>query len=361
MGAGLLLRAAAAVGTDPGCVCTLAVAGCAAGYAAVRSVAEERKVDAEGRPAGAEESVEIDGRGAVDAPVAASLFLLLLYYTGALGATEVLAVMGGAAGAAGAAFATGSMWAAAAVGATWLVTGHWALNDAMGVCLVVLAASHMRLPDLRTAALLLSLLLVYDVLWVYVSPWFMPGGDSVMVAVATQTATSPLVQAAWAAGVAEATLPRFIARDLAPPAKLIVPHPGGQAGDAIFLGLGDVTVPALVLSLALAWDGRRGSDATLWQTARRGPLFRASLVAYVLSLLLTFAVGVAFDAAQPALFFIVPAMLASLAAVAARAGVLGALWRGPRPRVPGAADKRGEGDRAPLLHEGGLSSVVVTS
>jgi len=231
----------------------------------------------------------------------------------------------------------------------------------MGVCLVAMAASHLRLPDLRTAALLLSLLLVYDVLWVYASPWFMPGGDSVMVAVATQTAPSPLVQAARAVGLAEGALPRFLARDLAPPAKLIVPDPLGRPGDAVFLGLGDVAVPALLLSLALAWDAR-GGRAGPWQAARRGWLFRSSLAAYVLALLLTLAVGVSFDAPQPALFFIVPAMLLALAAAAARAGVLGGLWRGPRPRaLDAASDKRGGGDagRGGGESDPFLASVVV--
>ena len=344
MGAlGAVARAALAVGTDPACACTLAVAGCAAGYGAVRSVAEERRGDGDGRAStSGSGSLELDRRGAVAVPVGASAFLLAMYYLGAVGATEVLAVAGGAAGVVGVAFATGSAGLAAVVGAAWLVTGHWALNDAMGVCLVAMAASHLRLPDLRTAALLLSLLLVYDVFWVYASPWFMPGGDVVMVAVATQTATSPLVQAAQAVGLAEGALPRFLARDIAPPAKLIIPDPLGRPGDAVFLGLGDVAVPALLLSLALAWDAR--GRAGPWQAARRGLLFRSSLAAYVFALLLTLAVGVSFDAPQPALFFIVPAMLTALAAAAARAGVLGGLWRGPRPRALDAASEKRGGD-----------------
>ena len=337
-----LMGALIAVCTDPGCALTLGVAVCAAGYSGVRSVAEERKVDAAGRRVeSAVESVEIDGRGAVIVPLASSLFLLFLYYLGALGATEVLAVLGGGAGAVAVAFTFGSRLVAALVATAWVITGHWALNNILGVGLVCLSASHLRLPDLKTASLVLVLLVVYDVLWVYVSPWFMPGGDSVMVAVATQTATSPVVQAARAVGVST-YLPRFVAQNLSPPAKLILPALGsGREGDFIFLGLGDVVVPALLLSLALAWDARRSPvGGSAWTAAKAGPLFRASLAAYGLSILFTFAVGVAYNAAQPALFFIVPAMLAALTVSASRAGVLRALWHGPRPQAPDFQDDK---------------------
>ena len=78
------------------------------------------------------------------------------------------------------------------------------------------------------------------------------------------------------------------------------------------LGLGDVVVPGLFLALLLRFDV---------QQKRRGkPFFRSTLLAYSLGLALTLYVMFTFDAAQPALLYLVPACLGMAAFVG--------LWRG---------------------------------
>ena len=51
----------------------------------------------------------------------------------------------------------------------WVLTGHWALMDFMGMGLCVAFIAFVRLPSLKVSTLLLSGLLLYDVFWVFFS------------------------------------------------------------------------------------------------------------------------------------------------------------------------------------------------
>merc|ERR1719153_374924 len=56
-----------------------------------------------------------------------------------------------------------------AVVCVWVLTGHWALMDFMGMGLCVAFIAFVRLPSLKVSTLLLSGLLLYDVIWVFFS------------------------------------------------------------------------------------------------------------------------------------------------------------------------------------------------
>ena len=71
----------------------------------------------------------------------------------------------------------------------WIFTGHWALNNIIGIGVCIALISVMRLPSLKIAAVALVGLLLYDVYWVFLSPAHF--SESVMVAVAKQEATNP--------------------------------------------------------------------------------------------------------------------------------------------------------------------------
>ena len=51
----------------------------------------------------------------------------------------------------------------------WILTGHWALMDFMGMGLCVAFIAFVRLPSLKVSTLLLTGLLLYDVFWVFFS------------------------------------------------------------------------------------------------------------------------------------------------------------------------------------------------
>jgi signal peptide peptidase-like protein 2B len=71
---------------------------------------------------------------------------------------------------------------AASVVAAWLITSHWVFVDMLAFCLACETVKTLRVPDLRIASLLLSIFFVYDVFWVFISPFIF--SQSVMVAVA---------------------------------------------------------------------------------------------------------------------------------------------------------------------------------
>lgn len=130
----------------------------------------------------------------------------------------------------------------------WLMTGHWALNNLLGVAQCVLFVSlvrvHAAVTSLKVCTLLLAGLFVYDVFWVFASAHLF--GTNVMVAVATQDATNPVASAAAALHLPVAPVAR-----LALPVKLVFPT--GDGG-GLMLGLGDIFVPGLLLGLVLAFD-----------------------------------------------------------------------------------------------------------
>eukprot|EP00177_Eucheuma_denticulatum_P002422 GFKZ01004342.1.p1 GENE.GFKZ01004342.1~~GFKZ01004342.1.p1 ORF type:complete len:457 (-),score=34.00 GFKZ01004342.1:176-1546(-) len=155
---------------------------------------------------------------------------------------------------------------------------------AIGICSRVL--SLVRPTSFPVAAALLSGLLCYDIFWVF--------GSEVMVSVATQIDS---------------------------PGKLL--YPRDVIGDGMkypyaILGLGDVCVPGIFVSLAQAMDRGLGG-------VRDGeePYFLAAIVAYTLGLGTCFGVNFVTGAAQPALLYLVPALILSAVAVGSVRGELG--------------------------------------
>nr|ACL53754.1 unknown [Zea mays] len=124
----------------------------------------------------------------------------------------------------------------------WLVSGHWMLNNLLGISICIAFVSHVRLPNIKICALLLACLFVYDIFWVFFSERFF--GANVMVSVATQKASNPVHTVAN-----KLSLPglQLITKKLELPVKLVFPRnllggivPGSNPGDYMMLGLGDM-------------------------------------------------------------------------------------------------------------------------
>ncbi|KAK8947238.1 Signal peptide peptidase-like 1 [Platanthera zijinensis] len=77
---------------------------------------------------------------------------------------------------------------------SWLVSVHWLLNNLLGICICIACVSHVRLPNIKICSLLLVCLFVYDIFWVFFSKRFF--GANVMVSVATQKASNPVLRVA---------------------------------------------------------------------------------------------------------------------------------------------------------------------
>lgn len=62
------------------------------------------------------------------------------------------------------------------IGALYVITGHWALNNLLGICFTLGGIMLLKVSKFSTVLLLLWLLFVYDIFWVF--------GSDVMVTVA---------------------------------------------------------------------------------------------------------------------------------------------------------------------------------
>ena len=197
-----------------------------------------------------------------------------------------------------------------------LFVGHpagWIANNVLGIAFAVQGIERIALGQFSTAALLLSGLFAYDIVMVFYTP--------LMVDVATK---------------------------LDGPIKLLFPRlrSDPEAQQFSLLGLGDIVVPGIALALLLRYDAlqavKRGkfrvanSDAAV--AAKQGrsavadatsavtaafvadpfhaisadfpkPMFNAALWAYAGGLITTVVVMVSFNHAQPALLYLVPAVL----------------------------------------------------
>lgn len=150
---------------------------------------------------------------------------------------------------------------------------------ALGICARVV--SLVRPDSFVVAAGLLCGLFFYDIFWVF--------GSEVMVSVATQI-DSP----------GKLLFPRDVA-DLA--------QSTGKYPYAI-LGLGDVCIPGIFVSLAQAMDA---ALVRVKKGASKGesPYFLAAVVAYGAGLMTCFVANITTHAAQPALLYLVPALILS--------------------------------------------------
>ncbi|KAF7458523.1 putative signal peptide peptidase [Cryptosporidium felis] len=164
----------------------------------------------------------------------------------------------------------------------WVITDSWIIHNLFGISFCIQAISLISLGNFKIGAILLSGLFVYDVFWVF--------GTDVMVTVA---------------------------KSFQGPAKLIFPISYDPWKQSI-LGLGDIVIPGLFISLCLRFDL---SDFTkennknlyfLINSPEKTPTFCTVLVAYSLGLITTACVMFYFKAAQPALLYLVPFCLLSM-------------------------------------------------
>ncbi|KAJ9102053.1 hypothetical protein QFC19_004981 [Naganishia cerealis] len=167
----------------------------------------------------------------------------------------------------------------------------WYMTNIISFCFAYSAIKAMKLDGFLTGAALLAGLFVYDIFWVF--------GTPVM---------------------------ENVAKSLDAPIKVLAPRDMSDwsAGFAM-LGLGDIVLPGVFISLALRYDYanhvRRQLKADKKSTPTRRdryakPYFFAVLVAYVLGLVTTVVVMHKFKAAQPALLYLSPACIGSVALLA---------------------------------------------
>ncbi|KAK9897676.1 hypothetical protein P389DRAFT_183385 [Cystobasidium minutum MCA 4210] len=195
-----------------------------------------------------------------------------------------------------------------------LYTNNWIASDFIALAFSFNAISFLKLDTFFTGIVLLSGLFFYDIYWVFYSSKTF--GQSVMVAVATS----------------------FEA-----PIKIVYPKDGFMTmKDFTMLGLGDIVIPGVFVSLALRFDYARALEkpVELLKSAPKDasikvpqpgdsysrPYFHAVLASYIAGLVTTIVVMHQFKAAQPALLYLSPACILSVVFTALFRGELQAFW-----------------------------------
>lgn len=169
-----------------------------------------------------------------------------------------------------------------AIGALYIWSHHWLINNILGVAICLVAIETIQLPNLVTSSVLLIGLFFYDIFWVF--------GTTVMVSVA---------------------------KNIDGPIKVELPRNFfGESRQLSMLGLGDIVIPGFFISQMLRFSVHVG---------RGNKYFRAAMYAYTASLINTVAVMLVFNAAQPALLYIVPWLLITICIVTWIGGDFGKL------------------------------------
>lgn len=174
---------------------------------------------------------------------------------------------------------------------------------------------------MQMATILLSLLLCYDVFFVFITPHLTSSGDSVMVHAATGGQTSQDARGCQS----YSNMMPFLLR------LPSVAHPPCACAHYSFLGFGDVALPGTVVALALRFDYVRGMSTTTSGGAagtwvRRHVYFASALVAYACGLVFAFVAAGMMETAQPALLYLSPSVLAGLCIPALCQGHFRELW-----------------------------------
>jgi minor histocompatibility antigen H13 len=165
---------------------------------------------------------------------------------------------------------------------------HWIANNVFGLAFALTGIEILNLNKVVTGCILLGGLFVYDIFWVF--------GTNVMVTVA---------------------------KSFEAPIKVVFPQDllehGLSANNFAMLGLGDIVIPGIFISLLLRFDVslKRG----------RNTYFNVTFIAYIAGLLTTIFVMHVFKHAQPALLYLVPACLGAPLFVALIKGDLPALFQ----------------------------------
>jgi len=232
--------------------------------------------------------------------------------------------------------------AAVAMASVWFVLRKtvyvWPLQDIMSISLCLQILNTVRFSDIQVCSVLLSLAMVYDIFWVFISPLLF--SENVMIATATGQGHT------WNNST-----------DLPPaemiPMLLVVPKAVDWAGGVTLLGLGDVVLPGLLVAFSLRVDVLKG------YSGRRG-YFVYMVCGYAVGLAMAILASVIMRMGQPALIYLVPCTLWLFLILAWRRGEVRTLWDGLHiqrpssmvPLCPGSGDSSGGEDGGGMGEDG---------
>ncbi|XP_067351442.1 signal peptide peptidase-like 2A isoform X2 [Channa argus] len=196
----------------------------------------------------------------------------------------------------------------------------WILQDLLGIAFCLNFMKTISLSNFKICVILLSLLLVYDVFFVFITPFFTKDGVSIMVQVALGPDAGEKTQGNMVEIPAE---PQAPSEKL--PVVMRVPRFSAWAQNLCgmqfsILGYGDIIVPGLLVAYCSRFD--------VWTNSRKKIYFVSCCIAYLLGMMLTFAVMLLSGMGQPALLYLVPFTLITSAVVAGCRKEMKQFWTG---------------------------------
>lgn len=214
-------------------------------------------------------------------------------------------------------------------------TFFWVTQDIMGSCMCIMFLSLIKLNSMKVASILLVVAFVYDIFFVFITPLIF--NESIMITVAT-SGGPPKADPSWcekypADSKCQGGDPL--------PMLLTVPRVNDYQGGASLLGLGDIVLPGLLLSFAARLDAAKqllgiiGGGTGMPHTCPsfcpcNGGYFVPLVVAYAVGLLMANAAVYLMEMGQPALLYLVPCCLGSVAFMGWQRNELRGLWDGPK-------------------------------
>ncbi|XP_051000518.1 signal peptide peptidase-like 2A [Acomys russatus] len=183
----------------------------------------------------------------------------------------------------------------------------WILQDILGIAFCLNLIKTMKLPNFMSCVILLGLLLLYDVFFVFITPFITKNGESIMVELA--------------AGPSEN------AEKL--PVLIRVPKLIGYSVMSVcfmpvsLLGFGDIIVPGLLIAYCRRFDVQNGSSI----------YYISSTIAYAVGMIITFVVLALMKKGQPALLYLVPCTLITISVVAWSRKEMKKFWKGSSYQV----------------------------
>uniref|UniRef100_A0A3B4WH36 Signal peptide peptidase-like 2A n=1 Tax=Seriola lalandi dorsalis TaxID=1841481 RepID=A0A3B4WH36_SERLL len=184
----------------------------------------------------------------------------------------------------------------------------WILQDLLGIAFCLNFMKTISLSNFKICVILLSLLLVYDVFFVFITPFF----TKVRVYLFLFSTYEMIFFSA---------IPQYFLLLLV----MRVPRFSAWAQNLCgmqfsILGYGDIIVPGLLVAYCSRFD--------VWINSSKKIYFVSCCIAYLLGMILTFVVMLLSGMGQPALLYLVPFTLITSAVVAGCRGEMRQFWAG---------------------------------
>lgn len=149
----------------------------------------------------------------------------------------------------------------------WAITQHWMITNFVTFCMCVTGIAFIKIHQIQIVLIIAIGFLLYDVWWVFISPFFF--GKSVMEVAAVSMVSK--IPAAFSS----------------------------QSDDHMSLiGAGDIVIPGMVLDFLIRFDH-------IYETS----LFEVGYIGYIIGVMISWIMSSIMERGQPALLWIFPSVL----------------------------------------------------